>query len=155
MIMALKYTFGGNTYVAQYGKDHYRVPIYNIACDRFDYVPWGNPGGQHPVFPDSPVAHIDQLRNNLWDALAPIPIRIQYQSLQITDRHGQPYWYDNPESIEYWGIKGVMARHQNQRRIYILIRSADLAETLPQDNTIIRCMLRSDYVHHKDIGWLK
>lgn len=150
MISAVKYIHNGKTYQAEYGQNQTRLPIYNIAKDRFDFVPWGNPGGQLAAFPDSPVAHIDQVKNNQWDALAPIPIRIQYQSLLITDRHGQTYWNDNPDDPVHYGIKGLMARHQNQRRIYILIRSTDLAETLPTDNTIMRCMLRSNYVHSKN-----
>ena len=150
MITAVRYMHNGKTYQTEYGQNQIRLPIYNITKDRFDFAPWGNPGGELAAFPDSPVAHIDQVKNNQWDALAPIPIRIQYQSLLITDRHGQTYWHDNPKDPIHWGIKGLMARHHNQRRIYILIRSTDLAETLPTDNTIMPCMLRSNYVHSKN-----
>lgn len=145
MILAIKYQIDEKPFEATYGQTSACLAVQNLRTLQLTQFPWGTTSSD-PAFPAGPAIHLDHIRNNQYDSLSPAPVRIGCDALLVHRRDGNQEWVEVERKFREPAVRGVMMRHENQRRAYILIRSADIIEDIGRDWQFIRVSLEQKHL---------
>ena len=88
---------------------------------------WGRRHQQAGTLPLGGWARLDSIYAGRWDRWFPIAVKIPVKSFMEKDLEGLSHWYDLTGG--QW-IQGLVARHQQERRVYVVTIEPELAEAI-------------------------
>lgn len=88
-------------------------------------LPWGRRQSQGGMLPMGGWAKLESIYSGQWDKFFPKPVKIPVLSFMENDLEGHPHWYDLNKG-QY--IQGMLARDNNEHRLYIVIIEPDLQD---------------------------
>ena len=88
---------------------------------------WGRRHQQAGTLPLGGWARLDSIYAGRWDRWFPVAVKISVKSFMEKDLEGHSHWYDLTRG--QW-IQGLVARHRQERRIYVVTIEPELAEAI-------------------------
>lgn len=88
---------------------------------------WGRRHQQTGTLPLGGWAHLDSIYAGRWDRWFPVAVKIPVKSFIEKDLEGHGHWYDLTKG--QW-IQGLVARHRQERRVYVVTIEPELAEAI-------------------------
>ena len=88
---------------------------------------WGRRHEQAGRLPLGGWARLDSIYAGRWDRWFPAPVKIPVKSFMEKDLEGHSHWYDLTRG--QW-IQGLVARHQQEQRIYVVTIEPELADAV-------------------------
>ena len=103
-----------------------RLPVKVRSGDTITLA-WGRRHQQAGTLPLGGRAHLDSIYAGHWDRWFPVAVKIPVKSFMEKDLEGHGHWYDLTKG--QW-IQGLVARHRQERRIYVVTIEPELAEAI-------------------------
>ena len=100
-----------------------QLPV-KTRTDDIRMLAWGRRHEQAGRLPLGGWARLDSIYAGRWDRWFPVPVKIPVKSFMEKDLEGHSHWYDLTRG--QW-IQGLVARHQQERRIYVVTIEPELA----------------------------
>jgi hypothetical protein len=88
---------------------------------------WGRRQEQTGALPLGGWARLDSIYAGRWDRWFPVPVKIPVKSFMEKDLEGHSHWYDLTRG--QW-IQGLVARHRQERRVYVVTIEPELADAI-------------------------
>ena len=88
---------------------------------------WGRRHQQAGALPLGGWARLDGIYAGRWDRWFPVPVKIPVKSFMEKDLEGHSHWYDLTRG--QW-IQGLVARHRQERRIYVVTIEPELEDAI-------------------------
>jgi hypothetical protein len=88
---------------------------------------WGRRREQAGALPLGGWARLDSIYAGRWDRWFPVPVKIPVKSFMEKDLEGHSHWFDLTGG--QW-IQGLVARHQHERRVYVVTIEPEMAEAI-------------------------
>jgi hypothetical protein len=88
---------------------------------------WGRRLDQAGKLPLGGWARLDGIYEGRWDRWFPVPVKVPIKSFMEKDLEGNSRWYDLTKG--QW-IQGLVARHQHERRVYVVTVEPELADAI-------------------------
>ena len=88
---------------------------------------WGRRHEQAGKLPLGGWARLDSIYAGRWDRWFPVPVKIPVKSFMEKDLEGHSHWYDLTRG--QW-IQGLVARHRQERRIYVVTIEPELEDAI-------------------------
>ena len=88
---------------------------------------WGRRSEQAGQLPLGGWARLDTIYAGRWDRWFPVPVKIPVKSFMEQDLEGHTRWYDLTRG--QW-IQGLVARHDHERRVYIVTLTPEMADAV-------------------------
>jgi hypothetical protein len=88
---------------------------------------WGRRRQQAGTLPLGGWAHLDSIYAGRWDCWFPVAVKIPVKSFMEKDLEGHSHWYDLTKG--QW-IQGLVARHRQERRVYVVTIEPELTEAI-------------------------
>ena len=88
---------------------------------------WGRRREQAGILTLGGWARLDSIYAGRWDRWFPVAVKIPVKSFMEKDLEGHSHWYDLTRG--QW-IQGLVARHRQERRIYVVTIEPELAEAV-------------------------
>lgn len=88
---------------------------------------WGRRQQQAGTLPLGGWARLESIYAGRWDRWFPIAVKIPVKSFMEKDLEGHSHWYDLTRG--QW-IQGLVARHRQERRLYVVTIEPELAEAI-------------------------
>ncbi len=90
-------------------------------------LPWGRRHEQAGTLPLGGWARLDSIYAGRWDRWFPLAVKLPVKSFMEKDLEGHSHWYDLSKG--QW-IQGLVARHQQERRVYVVTIEPELPEAV-------------------------
>ena len=103
-----------------------QLPV-KTRTDDIRMLAWGRRHEQAGRLPLGGWARLDSIYVGRWDRWFPVPVKIPVKSFMEKDLEGHSHWYDLTRG--QW-IQGLVARHQQERRIYVVTIEPELADAV-------------------------
>ena len=88
---------------------------------------WGRRHKQAGTLPLGGWARLDSIYAGHWDRWFPVAVKIPIKSFMEKDFEDHDHWYDLTRA--QW-IQGLVARHRQERRVYVVTIEPELAEAI-------------------------
>ena len=88
---------------------------------------WGRRREQAGTLPLGGWARLDSIYAGRWDRWFPVAVKIPVKSFMEKDLEGHSHWFDLTRG--QW-IQGLVARYQQERRIYVVTIEPELPEAI-------------------------
>ena len=88
---------------------------------------WGRRREQTGTLPLGGWARLDSIYAGRWDRWFPVAVKIPVKSFMEKDLEGHSHWFDLTRG--QW-IQGLVARHQQERRVYVVTIEPELPEAV-------------------------
>jgi hypothetical protein len=88
---------------------------------------WGRRHQQAGALPLGGWARLDGIYAGHWDRWFPQPVKMPVKSFMEKDLEGHSHWYDLTRG--QW-IQGLVARHRQERRVYVVTIEPELADAI-------------------------
>jgi len=88
---------------------------------------WGRRHQQAGALPLGGWARLDGIYAGHWDRWFPQPVKMPVKSFMEKDLEGHSHWYDLARG--QW-IQGLVARHRQERRVYVVTIEPELADAI-------------------------
>ena len=92
-----------------------------------ELLPWGRRQRQDGRLPVGGWAELQSIYDGAWDCWFPRPVKLMVSQFMEQDIHGSSHWYDITSGK--W-IQGLVARYDDERRVYVVTVSATQADAL-------------------------
>ena len=103
-----------------------RLPL-RTRQGEIELLPWGRRRTQIGELPLGGWARLDAIEHGQWDRWFPRPVKIMVGRFMEKDFEGQSHWYEL--TAGQW-IQGLLARHRNERRVYIVTINPDMPDAM-------------------------
>ena len=103
-----------------------QLPV-KVRSGGISALAWGRRHKQAGALPLGGWARLDSIYAGRWDRWFPIAVKIPVKSFMEKDLEGHSHWYDLTRG--QW-IQGLVARHRQERRIYVVTIEPELAEAV-------------------------
>lgn len=90
-----------------------------------ELLPWGRRQNQAGRLPLGGWARLDAIYEGRWDRWSPKPVKLQVSQFMEKDIEGHGHWFDLTPGK--W-IQGLVARSGNERRVYVVTITPELAD---------------------------
>lgn len=90
-------------------------------------LPWGRRKSQQGNLPLGGWARLESIYEGRWDRWFPIPVKIIVSQFMEKDIEGNSHWFDI--TAGKW-IQGLVARWDNERRIYVVTITPEMEEAV-------------------------
>lgn len=90
-------------------------------------MPWGRRKGQAGKLPLGGWARLDAVYAGRWDQWFPVPVKLPVISFVEQDIEGRHHWYELTRG--QW-LQGLIARHQYERRLYVVTVEPELEDAI-------------------------
>ena len=90
-------------------------------------LPWGRRKTQIGKLPLGGWARLDAVYAGRWDQWFPVPVKLPVISFVEQDIEGRNHWYELTRG--QW-LQGLVARHQYERRLYIVTVEPELEDAI-------------------------
>ena len=88
---------------------------------------WGRRREQAGTLPLGGWARLDSIYAGRWDRWFPVAVKIPVKSFMEKDLEGHSHWFDLTRGQL---IQGLVARYQQERRIYVVTIEPELPEAI-------------------------
>jgi len=88
---------------------------------------WGRRREQAGMLPLGGWARLDSIYAGRWDRWFPVAVKIPVKSFMEKDLEGHSHWFDLTRG--QW-IQGLVARYQQERRVYVVTIEPELPEAV-------------------------
>jgi len=88
---------------------------------------WGRRREQAGTLPLGGWARLDSIYAGRWDRWFPVAVKIPVKSFMEKDLEGHSHWFDLTRG--QW-IQGLVARYQQERRVYVVTIEPELPEAV-------------------------
>jgi len=88
---------------------------------------WGRRREQAGILPLGGWARLDSIYAGRWDRWFPVAVKIPVKSFMEKDLEGHSHWFDLTRG--QW-IQGLVARYQQERRVYVVTIEPELPEAV-------------------------
>lgn len=92
-------------------------------------IPWGRRKHQIGELPIGGWARLDAINNGIWDPWFPRPVKIMVNQFMEKDIENDNHWY---ELTRGQCIQGLLARHNNESRVYVVIIAPEMPDAIHQ-----------------------
>jgi len=92
-----------------------------------ELIPWGRREKQAGKLPLGGWARLDSVYAGKWDRYHPKPVKIQVKQFMEKDHEGNSHWFD---VLEGQYIQGLIAKMDNERRVYVVTVTPELPEAI-------------------------
>ena len=103
-----------------------QLPVKTRTGDA-SLLPWGRRHEQAGSLPLGGWARLDSIYAGRWDRWFPVAVKLPLKSFMEKDLEGHSHWYDL--SRGQW-IQGLVARYQQEHRVYVVTVEPELPETV-------------------------
>ncbi len=102
------------------------LPVRRRSGDG-ELLAWGRRPDQAGRLPLGGWARLDAIYSGRWDRWFPVPVKLTVKSFMEKDLEDRSHWYDLTRG--QW-IQGLVARHEHERRVYVVTVEPELAEAV-------------------------
>lgn len=116
------YQHQNQTHTVYFANPKALLPV-RLANSQIKLLPWGRRTTQQGELPLGGWANLQTIYKGRWDIYIPKPVRIPLIKFMEKDFEGNTHWYDVTGG--HW-IQGLVAREQNEIRVYIVTITPEL-----------------------------
>ena len=116
------YQYQNQTHTVYFANPKALLPA-RLANGQIKLLSWGRRTTQPGELPLGGWANLQTIYKGRWDIYIPKPVRIPLIKFMEKDFEGNTHWYDVTNG--HW-IQGLLAREQNEIRIYIVTITPEL-----------------------------
>jgi len=92
-----------------------------------ELIPWGRREKQKGKLPLGGWARLESVHAGTWDKYFPKPVKIKVKQFMEKDIEGHSHWFD---ILEGQYIQGLIARSDNEQRIYVVTVTPEFPEAV-------------------------
>jgi len=116
MCHAVQYEWQGKTITEYFHYRYAKLPVLQRDGETRLY-PWGRHQQELGHLPLGGWATQEQIYRGAWDKFTPIPVKLPISAFMEKDFEERPHWFT---VVSGQFIQGLAARHEAERRIYLV-----------------------------------
>jgi len=124
MCQSIAYQIGGCDVRVRFSQRDAQLPVKTKRGVAM--LPWGRRKTQAGDLPLGGWVSLEAIRRGGWEQWFPVPVKLMVDHFMVLDIEGHAHWH---HLISGKSLQGLVARYQQEQRVYVVMVESDLTNT--------------------------